>query len=128
MKFLKIFQIFNWKTWKNGEKTNFFFRGRPASWKRSPDALNLFPDAISEGFLSFFYCRWNAFKNFAVRLGAGFRGGSGEGSLRCVLWVEIGFEYINLHHFIELVGVEHVRIDVESLFFEIGISRRSAKK
>ena len=31
--------------------------------------------------------------------------------------MEIGFEHINLHHFIELVGVEHVRIDVGSLFF-----------
>ena len=59
------------KTEKNQKK---FFRGRPASWKRSPDALNLFPDAISEGFLSSFYCRWNAFKNFAVRLPGRFRG------------------------------------------------------
>ena len=74
MKFLKIFQIFNWKTWKNKEKTKKIFRGRPASWKRSPDALNLFPDAISEGFLSSSYCRWNAFKI----LPSGFGWGSGR--------------------------------------------------
>ena len=42
--------------------------------------------------------------------------------------MEIGFEYINLHHFIELVGVEHVRIDVESLFFKIGVFRKKCQK
>ena len=38
--------------------------------------------------------------------------------------MKIGFEYINLRHFIKLVGVEHIRIDVGSLFLEIGIFRK----
>ena len=42
--------------------------------------------------------------------------------------MEIGFEHINLHHFIELVGVEHVRIDVGSLFFEISIFQKKCEK
>ena len=128
MNFLKNFQIFNWKTWKNGEKTKNFFRGRPASWKRSPDALNLFPDAISEGFLSSSYCRWNAFKILLSGFPRGFRRGSDGGSPECVWWIKIRFEYINLCHFIKLVGVEHIRIDVRSLFFEIGIFRKSGIK
>ena len=38
--------------------------------------------------------------------------------------MKIGFEYINLRHFTKLVGVEHIRIDVGSLFLEIGIFRK----
>ena len=38
--------------------------------------------------------------------------------------MKFGFEYMNLRHFIKLVGVGHVRIDVGSVFLEIGIFRK----
>ena len=42
-----------------------------------------------------------------------------------VLLIKIGFEYKKHRHFINLVGVGNLRIDVGSLFFEIGIFRKS---
>ena len=53
---------------------------------------------------------------------------TGNGSLEGVSLSKIGFEYINGYHFIKLVGVEHVRIDVGCLFLEIGIFREFSKK
>ena len=38
--------------------------------------------------------------------------------------MKFSFEYMNLHHFIKLVGVEHIRIDVGSVFLEIGNFRK----
>ena len=38
--------------------------------------------------------------------------------------MKFGFEYINLRHFIKLVGVGHVRINVGSVFLEIRIFRK----
>ena len=48
---------------------------------------------------------------------------SGGGSPEGVSASKIGFEYRNRYHFINLGGVERVRIDVGGLFLEIGIFR-----
>ena len=55
--------------------------------------------------------------------GRGAGAGSGAGSPEGVSALKIGFEYINLRHFIKLAGVEHLRIDVGRLFREIDIFR-----
>ena len=52
---------------------------------------------------------------------AGRRPGVGQGFSEGVLLSKIGSEYINRCHFVKLMGVERVRIDVGCLFSKIGI-------
>ena len=47
--------------------------------------------------------------------------GVGQGFSEGVLLSKIGSEYINRCHFVKLMGVERVRIDVGCLFSKIGI-------
>ena len=101
------------------KKTEKIFRDGPAHWRaRRPNFK--FPDAIAKGFfLPFLPLAWLSF--IAVRLRPGLGGVSGDGSLESVSLSKITFEYINLRHFIKLVGIERFRIDVGGLFREIGI-------
>ena len=85
-----------------------------------------FPDAIAKGFfLPNFAAEWDAQTcrpptgGRRPGVGRATAGGSPEGFWKS----KVKFEYIIQHHFITLVGVEHIRIALGCLFLEISIFR-----